>query len=172
MTSHNMHIALLLLVATASAAPTFKGSLHQNVTANRNVTDPNNLYCTTCTEVVGEVQSQGCDLACSGIPPPGDMICSWMLRASGLCQEIIKWLDQGLTPAAICKDMGFCGSACECGVCTQAGAGPNGRCLGAPNDCGHSGAAPGFLKDQSNSKFCLDGQCGDSGSIGCCLTCF
>lgn len=136
---------------------------------------PDNTYCTACTEVVKEVQSDGCEaVACSAIPPPGDEICSWLLSASGVCQEIIKWLDQGLTPDAICKDLGWCGSACECGVCTQAGAGPSGRCLGAPNDCGHAqeSSVPAFLQNKTRSGFCFDGQCGDPGSIGCCLTCF
>merc|ERR1712216_625730 len=162
-----MRAALLFLLLALSTEALVLPTEH-NQTNGTAPLSPDNLYCTACTEVVGEVQSKGCGLACSAIPPPGDVICEWMLSLTGLCQKIIKWLDQGLTPTAICKDMGFCGTACECGVCTQAGAGPDGRCLGAPNDCGHAAAAkPGFLFNppgNPRSKFCLDGQCGDKGS--------
>jgi len=98
-----------------------------------------------------------------------------------LCQELINKLSGGETPTQACTDIGLCGSACECGVCTQDAAGPDGRCLGAPNDCGHqTPALPSWARDAiassdatENVGFCLDGQCdGTPANIGCCLTCF
>ena len=67
---------------------------------------------------------------------------------------------------------------CECGVCRPDAAGPNGRCLGVPNDCGNVPVeeTPAWLverADHPNSKFCFEGQCdGTQASYGCCLTCF
>lgn len=166
-----------------------------------------NLYCDACVEVAKELESQGCDLACDLIPAPyaamalnpsngrcscyshvldtrwnrGDLICSWILDMTDLCQELINKLSGGETPTQACTDIGLCGSACECGVCTQDAAGPDGRCLGAPNDCGHqTPALPSWARDAiassdatENVGFCLDGQCdGTPANIGCCLTCF
>ena len=162
-------ISLLVLVSAslAAALPT------ANITAA-----PNNLYCTACTEIANEVVSEGCSLACDALPPPANTICDWILSMTGLCAELEKILSGGETPEQACTDLGFCGSACECGVCTQAAAGPSGRCLGFPNDCGHSTPkVPAWLKpppkDPTPSNFCVDGQCDGSGSsYGCCLTCF
>lgn len=101
---------------------------------------------------------------------------------TGLCEELEKILSGGETPEQACTDLGLCGTACECGVCTQTGSGPNGRCLGFPNDCGHASTVPAWLRTRAieadeqqppPSNFCLDGQCdGSSDHMGCCLTCF
>ena len=44
-----------------------------------------NPYCVACVQVAGELESQGCDLACGLIPPPGNGICGWILSLTGLC---------------------------------------------------------------------------------------
>jgi len=141
-----------------------------------------NLYCEACTELAETLESEGCDMACNAIPAPGNEICSWILDASGMCQEIINKITGGESPEQACTDIGFCGSDCECGVCTKDAAGPNGRCLGMPNDCGHEvDVDPSWARrdtlaideDKKNVGICFDGQCdGTPGNIGCCLTCF
>lgn len=144
-----------------------------------NGTAGDNLYCDACTEIAGELEGKGCDLACDAIPVPGNTICSWMMSMTGLCDELVKALTNGETPADACADIGMCGGGdCECGVCTKMAAGPAGRCLGAPQDCGNAVRVPAWAKEpvQSNHSkvgFCLDGQCdGTEASYGCCLTCF
>ena len=140
------------------------------------------LCSTACVQIANEILSEGCSLVCDAIPPPGNVICSWIMSMSNLCAELEKILSGGATPTDACTDIGLCGSACECGVCTQNAAGPNGRCLGMPNDCGHANsniptwlipAPPAGAVKPPPSNFCVDGQCdGSSESLGCCLTCF
>ena len=136
----------------------------------------NNLYCDTCTEVAGELESKGCELACESLPAPGDVICSWIFSMTGLCEVLIKMISGGESPQEACADLGLCGSNCECGACTQASAGAEGRCLGVPSSCGHyTSSLPGWAREalapkhvERNLRVCLDGQCdGSSSSYGC-----
>jgi hypothetical protein len=149
-------------------------------------TDPRNstnTYCVACQSAVRAMGADGCKLVC-GMMPPGsveELICGWIVGYSQLCQNIEGWLKQGLSPENICTHMGFCGSDCQCGVCTVATSGSDGRCLGIPNSCGHNQSKSSSMhhvargrrvENASHSDVCWDGQCGDQGSTGCCLTCF
>ena len=148
---------------------------------------PEQLYCSACTTVVNAVLGQGCSLACSALgPPPISTICGWILDASGVCGAIKIAIAAGETPTQVCTDLGFCGSSCQCGVCTHEAADPSdGRCLGLPYDCGHPNPEPTFMRDRSlppvqrvsgevrgESEFCVGAKCdGSSANYGCCLTC-
>ena len=151
-------------------------ALRANATKTALSTPSNNLYCSACTELAGQLEGKGCGLACDAIPPPGDAICGWILDMTDLCSELVQALTGGETPTQACTDIGMCGSECECGVCTRTAAGDNGRCLGMPNDCGNTVHVPAWAKKVvagNSSNFCLDGQCdGTNSNYGCCLTCF
>ena len=140
-------------------------------------------YCIACTAVVQALGTSGCKTACDVLPAPASQICAWMVAYLSMCANIENWLKQGLSDEDICTHLGYCGSGCQCGVCTEAVAGPSGRCLGFPNDCGHNastlpsglfGSTAGDVPvwDGVEPRACFDGQCGDPKSIGCCLTCF
>jgi hypothetical protein len=139
-------------------------------------------YCVACTAVVQALGANGCKTACSVLPDPASQICTWMVDYLSMCADIENWLKQGLSDEDICTHLGYCGSGCQCGVCTEAVAGPSGRCLGFPNDCGHNASAvpaalfgansDGAVRDGLEPQTCFDGQCGDPKSVGCCLTCF
>lgn len=129
----------------------------------------NNTYCETCEKVAAEVMANGCEWAktgCASLPTPENALCTYVFITSGLCPYLVKLA----TPYAVCKDVGLCGTECECGVCTNSTAGPHGRCLGVPNSCGHVPAST-FEPAKTQAGICLDGQCGDKDSVGCCLTC-
>ena len=149
---------------------------------------PPNSYCLACEAAVQSMGSQGCKIICTALPPgPEQEICEWVLGYSQMCASIEAWLKKGLNDTEICTHIGFCGSDCQCGVCTQATAGPEGRCLGIPNSCGHNASAlvpsvsthavsASAVDSQgrttaNRSEVCFDGQCGDPKSIGCCVTC-
>lgn len=148
---------------------------------------PEQLYCSACTTVVNAVLGQGCSLACSTLgAPPITTICGWILDATGVCDVIKRAIAAGETPTKVCTDIGFCGSSCQCGVCTHEAADPtDGRCLGLPYDCGHPNPEPSFMRDRSSppvqrvsgevrgeSEFCIGAKCdGSSANYGCCLTC-
>ena len=133
----------------------------------------NNTYCSACEKTAQAMMEYGCAWAkegCTELPPPANSLCAWAVGA-GLCPYISNFT----SPYAACKELGLCGTACECGVCTNRTAGPSGRCLGAPNSCGHphTGAELIAVSEQhsSHTDFCVDGQCGGKDSLGCCLTC-
>ena len=153
-----------------------------NLTGAAGARDEVQTYCVACTAVVQALGASGCKMACSVLPNPAAEICAWMVGYLAMCADIEKWLKQGLSDEDICTHLGYCGSDCQCGVCTAAVAGPSGRCLGFPNDCGHNGSAfpsgllgatgGGAERGGLEPRTCFDGQCGDPKSIGCCLTCF
>jgi hypothetical protein len=133
--------------------------------------------CSPCQTVVKFIESQGCGLLCDELPPPADAICS-ILSALGVCQDILNWLAQGMTPQAICTILGMCpGGTCACSYCTRY---TYGRCLSLPNHCPSSRLGePSVSKVReisktlatSNKEICFDGTCGED-TEGCCLTCF
>jgi hypothetical protein len=143
-------------------------------------------YCIACQAAVTAMGSDGCQAACGLLPPstaPAKDICTWVVGFVSMCADIQDWIKAGDNASSICTHLGFCGSGCQCGVCTAATGGPDGRCLGFPNDCGHNnsgsqqrpsspGASPWPSFNRSGVSVCLDGQCGDAHSVGCCLTCF
>jgi hypothetical protein len=121
-------------------------------------------------------------LVCASLPPPASTICAALTVTSGLCDDIVAKIKEKFdTPEQACKYLGYCGTSCECGVCSEELAGPRGRCLGIPSSCGHqvpkgsrynltaslSGAS---AEDPSNS--CISSRCDRPESYGCCLTCF
>ena len=132
----------------------------------------NNTYCKACETVAAGVLTYGCGWAkegCTNLPPLAHELCGWLVT-SALCPYLVSHFNSSL---AACTDLGLCGSACECGVCTSSSLGPEGRCLGAPNSCGHS-AVDQIAPFDSNPLVghCLDGQCDRPASVGCCLTCY
>ena len=161
-------------------------------------------YCVACQSAVGAMGSGGCKLACGILPMPASAICEWVQGFVSMCADIAAWLKQGLSPEEICKHLGYCGTECQCGVCSAlsyppprlgvylsqahpsdrtrnaflctapAAAGPAGRCLGFPNDCGnaHRPLPRALRAEHAEVGVCFDGQCGDRNSTGCCLTCF
>merc|ERR1711971_59809 len=135
-----------------------------------------NLYCTSCQAIVQAAEKAvNCSAVCEHFKAPTNQICEYLVTSTGICDKI------GHMPAdQVCTKVGLCGSPCECGVCTEATAGPEGRCLGAPNDCGHSPKEAhaemtfprALMTVSAKSSFaCLDGRC-DAEHLGCCLTCF
>ena len=129
----------------------------------------NNTYCEACELVAGGLLKHGCGWAkngCKSLPPLEHELCDWLVTAS-LCPYLVNHFNSSL---AACTDLGLCGSECECGVCTKSTLGPNGRCLGAPNSCGHSAKISPFESDPRGQ--CFDGQCDQPASVGCCLTCY
>ena len=108
-------------------------------------------------------------------------ICTFLFDDTNVCADVVKWLEDGATPAKACQDIGLCsGGSCKSGVCTPAVAALNTtskyRCLSLPNSCGHNvtaAAEPAFMKvgaPHEHSGFCVDGECGPDKSLGCCLT--
>jgi|EP01046_Picozoa_sp_COSAG06_P065520 hypothetical protein len=173
-------LVVLVGLAIASAAAATQS------TANETQADVQ-TYCIACAAVVQAMGADGCKAACSALPAPASEICAWMVGYLSMCADIENWLKQGLSDEDICTHLGYCGSDCQCGVCVQAVAGPDGRCLGFPNDCGHNASSalpPALFSDAPGERqvarpselqspqVCFDGQCGDPNSIGCCLTCF
>lgn len=131
----------------------------------------NNTYCEACELVTGGLLTHGCGWAkggCAKLPPLSHELCEWLVTAS-LCPYLVSHFNSSL---AACTDLGLCGSACECGVCTESSLGPTGRCLGAPNSCGHSGRRFVPFNPDPLVGTCLDGQCDQPASVGCCLTCY
>ena len=129
----------------------------------------NNTYCEACELVAGGLLTHGCGWAkngCKSLQPLEHELCDWLVTAS-LCPYLVNHFNSSL---AACTDLGLCGSECECGVCTKSTLGPNGRCLGAPNSCGHSAEISPFESDPLGH--CFDGQCDQPASVGCCLTCY
>jgi len=137
----------------------------------------NTTYCSYCEMVVGYFIDYGCDAACGALPPPVDLICEGLVEL-GVCQDIIDWIDKGLSDQAVCGIIGFCSSGtCNCGYCTKY---VTGRCLSFPNHCPPSnpfknGPNLPIVKQKYKRDIgqvpCLDGECG-SDSLGCCLTCY
>ena len=146
----------------------------------------NNTYCMACEIAVKEVIKNGCEWAkdgCTSLPAPANQLCEWAVTA-GLCPYLANFS----SPVKACTEVGLCGTSCECGVCRKEGSGEHGRCLGAPHSCGHVAPDPysaikgirGVARDGrvesaralEGANFCVDGHCGDDGSLGCCLTCF
>ena len=133
----------------------------------------NNSYCEACELVAGGLITHGCGWAkggCKTLPPLEHELCEWLVTAS-LCPYLVSHFNSSL---AACTDLGLCGSECECGVCTESSLGPNGRCLGAPNSCGHPGRSflPLTFESDPLVGHCFDGQCDQPASVGCCLTCY
>eukprot|EP00325_Prymnesiales_sp_UTEX-LB-985_P023127 CAMPEP_0174726520 /NCGR_PEP_ID=MMETSP1094-20130205/47974_1 /TAXON_ID=156173 /ORGANISM="Chrysochromulina brevifilum, Strain UTEX LB 985" /LENGTH=188 /DNA_ID=CAMNT_0015928117 /DNA_START=377 /DNA_END=943 /DNA_ORIENTATION=- len=167
----------------------------------------NNTYCMACEAVAKVVILHGCEIAkdtCTTLPAPASTICQW-IATSDICPYVANFT----APYTACKNLGLCGTECECGVCkfrglkpcrgttcdrgclqptpplrvipvagTKSIAGPNGRCLGAPNSCGHTTVETILGRDSVSHNrvghldVCLDGQCNQPESVGCCLTCF
>jgi hypothetical protein len=193
------YLGATLVLSVATAAPVLSGddslseellrATRAHVQSFAPVDHPENLYCDACTAVANAILGQGCSLACStvcaGIPGCAT-VCGWILDETGVCDLIKRAIAAGETPVGACTDIGFCGSSCECGVCTREAADPStGRCLGLPYDCGHPNAEPSFMRDRSlppvprvngevrgESEFCIGAKCdGNSANYGCCLSC-
>ena len=174
-------MALLLRLACAPAVVSVARPPSEMLPLSTEVAANTNTYCLACEAAVRVMGKQGCKLVCTAMPPgPEQEICEWVLGYSHMCVSIEGWLKRGLNDSEICTHLGFCGSDCQCGVCTAATAGPGGRCLGAPNSCGHNASAAsrgqvssgvGVAAAVNRSAVCFDGQCGDPLSIGCCVTC-
>lgn len=151
-------------------------------------------WCSGCTTVASSVLKKGCSTACKVLPNPlASAVCSWIVGKANLCKKILDWLTKGDSTQSVCKKIGFCNSACQCGVCTPAIAGPDGRCLGAIRSCNHpytkltlsdmfalSEEARDFnslaskeqlAEDPESVGFCLRGRCDGPSNYGCCLTC-
>ena len=131
----------------------------------------NNSYCEACELVAGGLLTHGCGWAkggCKTLPPLEHELCEWLVTAS-LCPYLVSHFNSSL---AACTDLGLCGSECECGVCTKSSLGPNGRCLGAPNSCGHPRRIVSPFESAPLIGHCFDGQCDQPASVGCCLTCY
>ena len=75
-------------------------------------------YCVACKSAVGAISSGGCKLACGILPMPASAICEWVQGFVSMCADIAAWLKQGLSPEEICKHLGYCGTECQCGVCS------------------------------------------------------
>ena len=75
-------------------------------------------YCVACQSAVGAMGSGGCKLACGILPMPASAICEWVQGFVSMCADIAAWLKQGLSPEEICKHLGYCGTECQCGVCS------------------------------------------------------
>merc|ERR1712151_14417 len=99
---------------------------------------------------MGALESTSCSAVCTYFTPPEDKICEYIVQYSGFCKKF-----NNAPVNETCTLLGFCGSPCECGVCTNATAGPEGRCLGAPNDCGHSLTPPPVAAFQTADSFTM-----------------
>lgn len=126
--------------------------------------------CSACLKVVGFVESKGCSASCDLLPPGISELCD-VLMDLGVCQDIVNWLDDGMTPQTICHKLSYCGGLdCWCGTCSPS---RYGRCLSFPNHCPSSSSKmTSSLPQTSDTEVgpCLDGSC-DSSSLGCCVTC-
>jgi len=90
-------------------------------------------YCSDCESVVNHLVDYGCDYACDLLPDPLNLICSLIVDDVHLCEQILNWTTNGLSPKSICMMVGICGGGtCSCGYCTQY---LHGRCLSLPNHC-------------------------------------
>jgi len=143
-----------------------------------------NTWCDSCAVIVKQVEDNGCKalpVICAALPAPANVICS-LLTVGGVCDDFVaKIKAKHDTPEEACEYLGYCGSPCQCGVCTAELAGPNGRCLGIPNSCGHEvststrynlSTSPSADIPTPPKNFCLHGQCDGPDHYGCCLTCF
>lgn len=92
-------------------------------------------YCTTCMDLVKNLQNDGTDKVCDLIgatQPPESTVCDWIV--DHLADFILKELDKGFNATNICRTIGMCSSrGCPCGECQSAQF--NSRCLRFPNDC-------------------------------------
>jgi len=141
------------------------------------VLSQNTTYCYGCKLAVEQMISSGCGAVCSVLPPPADAICE-LINELGICEEIIEWTTQGLSPQSICTVIGLCsGGTCACGYCTRY---VYGRCLSLPNHCPSSSSSSTSSSDHISveqmkmsrqTEICIAGQCTES-TEGCCLTCF
>lgn len=164
--------------------------------------ESNDLYCSACTWLIDKLTGKACAWACKAIPNPiAAAICSFVVSKANLCSRIADWVAKGDSKEVVCKKLGFCNNACQCGLCTPAIAGPDGRCLGLISSCGHPypqltasdmfALSPGPSRDFSSlagansgncsksneadkldAGFCLHGRCDGKAHYGCCLTCF
>eukprot|EP00931_Biecheleriopsis_adriatica_P065780 TRINITY_DN40254_c0_g1_i1.p1 TRINITY_DN40254_c0_g1~~TRINITY_DN40254_c0_g1_i1.p1 ORF type:complete len:180 (+),score=25.24 TRINITY_DN40254_c0_g1_i1:78-617(+) len=170
-----------------SLALAFSTAVAQDLFVPASPAGANNLYCDACTMIGGYFEKHGCDMACDQFGPPVSYLCSWMRSQNYTCEWLVKKLTGGSSPESACTELGLCGTACECGVCTKEVAGPEGRCLGMPYDCQHQTATLRALRGsaaQSSEEFegnsssaqsnsCVGAQCdGTEANFGCCLTCF
>ena len=159
-----MAILCFAALLLADATPTVLLAGAPTVTSSSN-----NTYCSACEYIAEGVKVHGCGwakTACAEMPTPANALCAWLVS-----DELCPFLKNAssASPKYACTELGLCGTDCECGVCTKEVASPTGRCLGAPNSCGHHAAS---IELDDAWPGCLDGRCNATTSVGCCLSCF
>ena len=132
-------------------------------------------YCVACTAVVQALGASGCKTACSVLPDPASQICTWMVNYLSMCADIENWLKQGLSDEDICTHLGYCGSGCQCGVCTEAVA--DQRAVHRPERLANASALPSALGSPVMAQCAMASRKHASMDnvaemVGCCLTCF
>merc|ERR1711991_397035 len=143
---------------------------------NSCVAKGNSTYCNACQKYLVAIESKGCGLACSALPPPADYVCN-ILDSLGMCSELVGWLTNGASPFQVCSLVGMCTSGtCSCMYCTQF---TEGRCLSFPNHCPPAVSTEDIEQSKllttgkpsapSDVGICWDGACSNQ-TLGCCLT--
>merc|ERR1719183_3508141 len=138
--------------------------------------------------LVDYVETNGCTAACAMLGYPLGEMCAWLMAQSGAtCKQVTTRMMGGENKTQICTHLGFCGTPCECGVCTKGSSKTkgHGRCLGLPYSCNvtstprHTALSSALssvqhaLQTKVDSKWCMAAQCdGTPENWGCCLTCF
>jgi len=137
------HLLIFLIVIIASCIVYAKIPL--KTVKHDNITLPFGWKCTVCTAVVQAIEKEGCDIACSVIPPPGDALCSLILGTSGLCEQIIEWLNNGNSLTEIC-------GAGYLNYCTGSSASASGPAPSTSSSGSSGGATSGALRQEAQNN--------------------